>query len=83
MGRSLSMSRTSIICAVIVLSVSTTAFDGANAKGTFRLQGAWPSVSMANHSAPNLSARDIVGGCGKGRARDPETHSCRGQAGVR
>jgi hypothetical protein len=72
------MSSPSILCAAIVVWLSTTAVDEANAKGTFRLQGPWPSVSMAN-----LSAHDIVGGCGRGRTRDPHTHSCRGPADIR
>src|SRR3974377_520289 len=39
--RLFSMSRLSIICAAIIVWLSTTAVDGANAKGTFRLEGAW------------------------------------------
>jgi len=77
------MSSPSIICAAIVVSLSTIAVEEANAKGTFRLQGPWPSVSVANLSAPNLSAHDVIGGCGRGRTRDPHTHGCRGPADVR
>lgn len=29
-------------------------------------------------SLPQLSPHEILGGCGKGRVRDAETHRCRG-----
>jgi hypothetical protein len=39
---------------------------------------ALPSISM-----PNVSASDLVGGCGRGKFRDPPTHGCRGPADIR
>ena len=60
------MSSPSIISAAIVVSLSTIVVEVANAKGTFRLQGPWPSVSVANLSTPNLSAHDVIGGCAEG-----------------
>jgi hypothetical protein len=47
------MSSPSIICVAIVVLLSTSAIDGANAKGTFRLQGAWPSSSAHNNAIEN------------------------------
>jgi len=44
------MSSPSIICAAIVVLFSITAPDGANARGTFRLEGAWPSSSARNQA---------------------------------
>jgi len=40
--------------------------------------GIAPSISM-----PNLTANDLVGGCGKGRVRNPQTHRCLGPADIR
>ena len=40
-----------------------------------------PSVPLP--SMPNLTARDLVGGCGRGRFRDEQTHRCRGPADIR
>ena len=86
------MSSPSIVCAAIVVWLATTAVDTANAKGTFRLQGPWPSpkvvtagvaIPTPSISVPSFSARDLVGGCGRGRTRDPQTHSCRGPADIR
>jgi hypothetical protein len=37
-----------------------------------------PTITM-----PNVSATDLVGGCGKGRVRDLQTHGCRGPADIR
>ena len=30
------------------------------------------------HSLPNISAHEVLGGCGSHRQRDPETQRCRG-----
>jgi hypothetical protein len=32
---------------------------------------------------PAVSASDFVGGCGKGRVRDPQTQGCRGPADIK
>ena len=86
------MSSPPSVRAAIVVSLSIIAVDVANAKGTFRLQGPWPSpkvvtagvaIPTPSISVPSFSARDLVGGCGRGRARDPQTHSCRGPADIR
>ena len=39
------MNRLSIICAASSICLSTAIVDGVKAKGTFRLQGPWPSVA--------------------------------------
>jgi hypothetical protein len=44
------MSSPSIICVAIVVLLSTAAFDTANAKGTFRLAGPWPSSTALNQA---------------------------------
>ena len=40
-----------------------------------------PSIPMP--SMPDVTAGDLVGGCGRGRIRDPHTHGCRGPADIR
>jgi hypothetical protein len=42
------MNKLSIICAAGIICLSTAAVDGVKAKGTFRLQGPWPSLSVDN-----------------------------------
>jgi hypothetical protein len=37
-----------------------------------------PTITM-----PNVTVNDLVGGCGKGRVRDSQTHGCRGPADIR
>jgi len=32
---------------------------------------------------PNVSANAFIGGCGKGRVADPQTHGCRGPGDLR
>jgi hypothetical protein len=42
------MNRLSIICAASSICLSTAIVDGVKAKGTFRLQGPWQSLSADN-----------------------------------
>ena len=62
----------------------------SQAAGSFQTKPAFPSVVTAgvavripSISVPDFSARDLVGGCGRGRIRDPQTHTCRGPADIR
>jgi hypothetical protein len=61
----------------------------SHAIGSFQTKPAFPPVAKAGMpsvpfpSMPNLNARDLVGGCGKGRIRDQQTHRCRGPADIR
>jgi hypothetical protein len=47
------MSSPSIISLAIIVWLSTAAVDPVNAKGTFRLQGAWPSSFAHNQANEN------------------------------
>ena len=42
------MNRLSIICVASSICLSTAIVDGVKAKGTFRLQGPWQSLSTDN-----------------------------------
>jgi len=79
------------ICFLISL-IALTAFtwSSCQAAGSFQTKPAFPNVVMAGMAPPlptitlpNVSAGDLVGGCGKGRVRDPQTHGCRGPADIR
>jgi hypothetical protein len=71
---------------VIALSAST--WSSCQAAGSFQTKPAFPRDVVTAGVAPsitipNLSARDLVGGCGRGRVRDPQTHGCLGPADIR
>jgi hypothetical protein len=62
----------------------------SQAAGSFQTKPAFPTVVTAgvstvtpSVSVPSLSAGDLVGGCGRGRVRDAQTHQCRGPADIR
>ena len=74
---------------LIVAAVVVTWSDG-QAAGSFQTKPAFQGVVTAgvapkapSISAPNLSPTDLVGGCGRGRVRDPKTQTCRGPADIR
>ena len=77
---------------IIALSVSTG--STCQAGGTYRNQpmfvfpddvkavkAGMPSVPLP--SMPSVTARDLLGGCGRGRIRDQQTYGCRGPADIR
>jgi hypothetical protein len=74
-----------------LVTVSTAAVGShSQAAGSFQTKPAFATVVTAgvapatpSVSVPNVSAGDLVGGCGRGRVRDPQTHQCRGPADIR
>jgi hypothetical protein len=75
-----------------LLIVAAMAATGSNSRaaGSFQTKPAFQSgvttgtVSPTSSvSTPNTSSGDFVGGCGRGRVRDPQTHTCRGPADIR
>jgi hypothetical protein len=82
------MCRISLVGFIAVCLVGTC--SQGQAAGSFQTKPAFPkvvtagvSVRIPTISAPDFSARDLVGGCGRGRVRDPQTHTCRGPADIR
>jgi len=76
--------------AMIVAVISVAPSSDSQAAGSFETKPAFPrrvtagvSVPTPTISVPNFSAGDLVGGCGRGRVRDPQTHGCRGPADIR
>jgi hypothetical protein len=81
------MCRIRFLALVIAFTVPT--WSSCQAIGSFRRPEPRPLVTagiappLPSISMPNVSARDLVGGCGKGRIRDIQTRGCRGPADLR
>jgi hypothetical protein len=72
---------------LLATTLSATAWSTCQAAGSFQkpephvIKAGMPSIPMP--SMPDVTAGDLVGGCGRGRIRDPHTHGCRGPADIR
>ena len=72
---------------LLVSALTSATWSNCQAAGSF--QRPKPRVVVTagfapNISLPNVTANDLVGGCGgKGRVRDLQTHSCLGPADIR
>jgi hypothetical protein len=69
---------------VLVVTLFAATSSTCQAAGSFQKPeprvvkaGMMPSISV-----PSIGASDL-GGCGRGRIRDPQTHGCRGPADIR
>jgi hypothetical protein len=75
---------------ILVTALTVPAWSDCQATGSFQTKPAFPKVvtagiapSLPTITLPDVSARDLVGGCGRGRIRDHLTHGCRGPADIR
>ena len=75
---------------ILVTALTVPAWSTCQAAGSFQTKPAFPKVVTAGVAPPlptitlpDVSARDLVSGCGRGRVRDPQTHGCRGPADIR
>jgi hypothetical protein len=75
---------------VLTVALTIASWSNSEAAGSFQTKPAFQAVVTAgiapavpSVALPNVSAGDLVGGCGRGRVRDPQTHSCRGPADIR
>jgi len=75
---------------ISVIAFTIPAWSDCQAAGSFQTKPAFPKVVTAGIAPPlptitlpDVSARDLVGGCGRGRIRDHQTHGCRGPADIR
>jgi hypothetical protein len=78
--------RVRFVILITALSVSTA--STCQAGGTYRNGPMFPDAKVAQAGMPslpmpNVTARDLVGGCGRGRIRDQQTHGCRGPGDIR
>jgi hypothetical protein len=75
---------------ILVIAFTASTWSNCQAVGSFQTKPAFPKVVTAGIAPPlptitlpDVSARDLVGGCGRGRVRDHQTHGCRGPADIR
>lgn len=75
---------------MLVMALAVLPWSSCHAIGSFQTKPAFPSVASADDPPqppaitwPGLSAGALIGGCGKGRVSDPQTHGCRGPADIR
>ena len=69
---------------VLIVACMAAACSEGQAAGSFQKPAVVTAgVAAPVPSVPNISAGDAVGGCGRGRIRDPQTHTCRGPADIR
>lgn len=69
---------------VLIVAVTAATWSDSQAAGSFQKPAVVTAgVSSPAPSVPSISAGDLVGGCGRGRVRDPQTHACRGPADIR
>jgi hypothetical protein len=72
------MRRISFLLLMVVATAAT--WSDSQAAGSFQKPAVVTAgVATPAPSVPNLS----LGGCGRGRVRDPQTHACRGPADIR
>jgi hypothetical protein len=83
------MCRINLLALIVVFTAAMC--SPSRAAGSFQTKPAFARVVTAgvatirtpSISVPDFSAQDLVGGCGRGRIRDPQTHTCRGPADIR
>jgi hypothetical protein len=75
---------------LLVMALAASTWSTCQAIGSFQTRPAFSEVASDDDTPvlptvawPNVSARNFVGGCGKGRVSDLQTHGCRGPADIR
>ena len=73
---------------ILILALTAIASSNCYAAGSFqkpepRIVTAGIAPTLPGVSMPHFTAGDLVGGCGRGRIRDPQMLSCRGLADIR
>jgi hypothetical protein len=70
---------------VLAIIATVLTWSSCQAVGSFQTTPAFPSAEKNDDPRlppmilwPDESATAIIGGCGKGRVGDPQTHGCRG-----
>jgi hypothetical protein len=79
---------------MLVMALTALTWSTCQATGSFQTKPAFPDVVRDDDPPPPppppptitwpyVSAGALVGGCGKGRVSEPQTHRCRGPADIR
>ena len=75
---------------MLVMAFTVATWSTCQAIGSFQTKPAFPKVVMAGVAPPppalrlpDVSARDLVGGCGRGRIRNHRAHGCRGPSDIK
>ena len=67
----------------LILAFTAMTWSDSQAAGSFQRPTPVVTAGVGGPSVPTITPGDVVGGCGRGRVRDPQTHGCRGPADVR
>jgi hypothetical protein len=67
---------------VLIVAATAVTWSESQAAGSFQRPPVVITAGVAT-PVPTISAGDLVGGCGRGRVRDSQTHACRGPADIR
>ena len=74
---------------MLAIAFMAPTWSSCQAIGSFQTKPAFPSVAGADHPPqpptmkwPNVSTSALIGGCGKGRVSEAQTHYCRGPADI-
>jgi hypothetical protein len=75
---------------ILAMVLTALTWTSCQATGSFQTRPAFPSAASDDDPPllptiipPNVSANVFIGGCGKGRVSDPQTHGCRGPGDLR
>lgn len=72
---------------ILAMALTASTWSGCQAAGSFQTVPAFSSVDdpalPSARPSPAAFAGGLIGGCGKGRVSDPQTHGCRGPADIR
>lgn len=75
---------------MLAMFLTALTWTSCQAIGSFQTRPALPGVASDDNPHlppiiiwPDVSTNAFIGGCGKGRVSDPQTHSCRGPSDMR
>lgn len=75
---------------ILVMGLTAPTWSTCQAIGSFQTKPAFPETVRSEDSDlpaantwPKRFSSSLVGGCGKGRVSEPQTHTCQGPADIR
>jgi hypothetical protein len=75
---------------ILVMGLTAPIWSTCQAVGSFQIKPAFPNMVKsedsdlpATNTWPNFAPSSFIGGCGKGRVSEAQTHGCRGPADIR